>query len=250
MRPRVQRGRSRVRGLALACTLLVVVAAACSGDDSEGAAEPTTTVTVSATTTEPELVPQQVADAAVLTSDDVPDGWEERERRPVDLANPCPAVTIDLTLIEPEGAAPGRSGFAARNPDPGIPAVRQEVYVYDDAQSAQTAFQVRSSGEFALCASATGAEILEATDTVLAGEGFREADPGDLGTESQSWVVSFAIEESGVTVDARFELATFRVGPVVSALLITTSPAFPLSTTERQAVLASAAERVQASLSI
>ncbi len=225
---------------------MALLIAACSGGGDSAEPTPSLVTTTTTSTTTPPADPDELAAAASLTIDDMPDGWEERDPQdPVPLDSICPDVAAELEAAETLGDRAARARFVARDEADAIPAVRQEIYLYSAPGDAASAYHVRASGEHALCSAAVGTELLEG-ESRLVGSGFREVEPGDLGTESRSWVVSFALEEGDARVDASFEIVTFRVGPLVSTVLITTGPAFPLAAPERAEILATAAARAEA----
>jgi hypothetical protein len=233
-------GRTRARGVVASLVLTALVAAACSGGDGDDPPSTPAPTTAAATTTT--VFGSEAADA-LLADRDLPADWEPRELLETgDLARTCPDVAAQVAAAG-DGPAPQTAQRAARAPAVGLPAVRHEVALYGDVSSARDAFDVRSSGELALCLAAVGIETLEGEDAALSGRGFRAADPGPLGEEARSWILSFTVEEQGVRLDGTFEITTFRVGPIVSTLLITTSPLFALTREQRADLLAAAVAR-------
>lgn len=235
VRPHTTWGRRRV-GALIASAFLAIMAGCRDGGTAPDAAATTTVPTTNA------AAPLTARDA-LLAPGDLPVAMEVRDpAEHGDLEDACPELASD---VEDLTGVPGvdAADTAARALDVGLPAVRHDVARFADEAAAREMFDLRASGEFALCLAAVGAETLERDGAVLAGRGFREADPGDLGDEAASWVLSFTLEEAGVSLQGNFEVTTLRVGPIVSTVLLTTSPLFPLTSVQRTEVLTAAVSR-------
>ena len=125
---------------ALACmaALLGLVATAC-GDNGSGNSGDTTTTTAASTTTSRPAPTEAEAKAAVLTTSDLPSGWEVDDSTDDggdDDDNPCPAFD---KLDEVKPAAEAEASFAKAETGP---FVEHTVEIYADEATAQRVMQL------------------------------------------------------------------------------------------------------------
>jgi hypothetical protein len=206
----------------------------CIGGD-DGA--PATSAPVDTT---PAIDVDAVARAAALTRRDLPAAWRTIQAEPTrGLDDTCPPIA--RRLQDATGDVAATEQRAARVRDTGLPALRQRVDVLPTVAAAREMYEVRASDDFARCLAET-----VAGQSVLAGP--REVDPGRLGDASSSWVVPVSISADGLALDANLEVVTFRNGPIVNSLVLSSSPLFPLDGDVRSGILRDAARRVQQAL--
>lgn len=126
------------RAIACAVALVALMGAACGDEGGSGSSNDTTTTTAGTTTSRPAPTEAE-AKAAVLTTSDLPAGWEVDDSTDDDAAdddNPCPAFD---KIEEVKPAAEAEASFARAETGP---FVEHTVEIYADEATAQRVMQL------------------------------------------------------------------------------------------------------------
>lgn len=227
-----------------------LVAAACNGDGDDAAIS--------------EDLALALAEAGILRTDDLPEGWEEQssgaqlgqqpddeEDDEFDQAAAEVAACDDLRrLEEADAVASGESELSLTG---GAAEVTSEATVVATESQAAELFGQVEDADAARC-------FQEVIDTVLAGEELppgvapdistRDIDPPDVGDEALGLEVTFSLMFEGLGgFEGGIEFIGVRQGPALLAFVFSEFGEEGIAPADRDAAITAAVERVAAALS-
>lgn len=216
-------------------TIPLVLLGACGGDDegNDDADAPDTSSTApgtpseSASPTEVDPGDQAIAEAALLTLQDFPPGWEAspadeedddaRENR--EFIATCMGVDYD-DLYNDSNAKADSPDFTSENDEE----LSVSVQVDSSEESMATAFELASRPEYRECVAEGLSDILEeqaeeADEDVEIGElTLNELSAGSFGDDTVAFRATVPMEVQGFNLDVTMEFVVVRVGRAQTGL--------------------------------
>ena len=211
----------------------------------------TVDTTGTSTTTHPPATPEDVAlaESAVLTVAELPDGWradaspgEESGFDDAQTGEECPAVArVFEDLREQQGRGTGKARASFLLGDQGLPAIQSSVVVTGDAEIAGQGFVAYTGDDFLAC-------LVNLFLTKIVADGSTAGEPrtaplaiAAVGDEAEAVRVTVPISAYGSQITVFLDYVVIRVDRVLHMLLVGSADLFPLPDgTETQAIAAAA----------